>query len=184
MLSGTASTAAFLVVLIAFFIGFSQTSWAQDSPPGFNGTLKIHEDPEKDPPQVNNEPQVCRFHLHGFNFDAASSGTWRIASIAPTNNGVTRNGSWRADASGEWLMRPGIIPNGRYQVDIDQTGAPGGTKSANFTSSCPAGTGSGEVLGTGSTLPSTGIGTGEATIIVLLSVLSLGAWFKFARKFS
>lgn len=180
MLSGIISLAAFFVLLIALVLGFSTFTWAQDSPAGFNGTLKIHEDPETDPPLVNNEPQVCRFHLHGFNFDANSSGTWRIVSIAPTNNGVTRSGSWRADAGGEWLMRPGVIPNGRYRVDVDQTGAPGGTKSANFTSACPAGTAAGEVLGTGSTLPATGVESGWLVVLLAL-FLPLVVWAKIAH---
>ena len=183
-LSGTTSLAAFLLLATFSFFSLTPSVFAQTSPSGFNGTVKIHEDPETDPPLVNNEPQVCRFHIHGLNFDANSSGTWSVSSIAPTNNGVTRSGSWRADASGEWLMRPGIIPNGRYNLAVDQTGAPGGTKNATFNVSCPAGTGTGGVLGTGSTLPSTGQETGLVVTMLILSMLSFGVWVRTNFKTS
>ena len=40
---------------------------------GNNGTVKVHEgSSHADPPKTdkNNEPHVCTFHIHGFNFDS------------------------------------------------------------------------------------------------------------------
>ncbi len=37
-------------------------------PPGFNGFVKIHEGNTGSEQLVDNEPQVCTFHVHGFKF--------------------------------------------------------------------------------------------------------------------
>ena len=52
---------------------------AYADPPGNNGDVKIHEGAGESSPVEANDPHVCTFHIHGFNFDGSASGTWRIA---------------------------------------------------------------------------------------------------------
>src|SRR5688500_14222242 len=54
------------------------TTNASSSPAGNNGTLKVHEGAAESQPERANDPKVCDFHLHGFNFDETSSGQWQI----------------------------------------------------------------------------------------------------------
>ncbi len=37
--------------------------------PSANGTVKIHDDEPEPDPEIRNQPHVCGFHVHGFNFD-------------------------------------------------------------------------------------------------------------------
>src|SRR5687768_17827212 len=81
--------------LMTFIVGlallvFTATSPAvangggnNDNPPGFNGMVKIHEDPGEPRPIQQTEPKVCMFHIHGLNFDKNSSGTWHIEAWPP-----------------------------------------------------------------------------------------------------
>ena len=62
---------------------------AESTRGGNNGTMKVHEDEPEPSPVRKNQPKVCDFHLHGFNFDGGSSGTWRIE--APTSGARHRS---------------------------------------------------------------------------------------------
>ena len=67
---------------------------------GNNGDIKIHEGAGESGVEHENDPHVCTFHIHGFNFDASSSGTWRIEQQAPTGGAAVSNGTWTANGSG------------------------------------------------------------------------------------
>lgn len=111
-----------------------------EEPPGNNGTVKIHEEPGEAEPIRSNEPHVCTFHLHGFNFDAGSMGYWRIERWEPTGSGTAAGPeSWgAADGSGNWKSRVIELPDGHYKLFFDQTSprAPGGEKHKVFWVEC------------------------------------------------
>ena len=113
---------------------------ASADPPGNNGTVKIHEGATENEPLRANEPHVCTFHIHGFNFDANARGTWRIEGWAPTGGG-TYTGTWgAADGNGDWRS-PGAmsIPPGHYKLFVWQTmpnDPPGGAKQKVFWVEC------------------------------------------------
>jgi hypothetical protein len=126
-----------------------------ESPPGFNGTVKIHDGDGEAEPIKRNEPHVgCTFHVHGFNFDAGSSGTWSIQSWPPTGDrGVVASGTWGpADGDGDWRTAVMSLPGGdhnqgaHYKLNVDQTNpsAPGAEKHKVFWVDCPPVTGGGE----------------------------------------
>jgi LPXTG-motif cell wall-anchored protein len=133
-----ASIFSFALLLLA--TAGANSAWAD--PPGNNGTVKIHEGATEVEPLRANEPHVCTFHIHGFNFDANSRGTWRIEGWAPTGGG-TFNGTWgAADAAGNWRApQTGAmsIPPGHYKLFVAQTtpnDPPGGAKQKVFWVEC------------------------------------------------
>ncbi|HEV8536863.1 MAG TPA: hypothetical protein VGR87_14245 [Candidatus Limnocylindria bacterium] len=129
-----------LVAAMALLLLSATPAYAD--PPGNNGTVKIHEGAGEDQPETANDPHVCTFHIHGFNFDGGSSGTWHIESWSPTNNGVTRDGTWGpASTSGEWREpKAGAmsLPDGHYKLFVKQTvpATPGGEKHKVFWVGC------------------------------------------------
>jgi len=73
------------------------------SPPGNNGTVKIHDGATDTEPIIKNEPQVCTFHLHFFFADPFQSGSWWIRSWPPTGDrSVVLSGSYNTDPTGEF----------------------------------------------------------------------------------
>jgi hypothetical protein len=85
------------------------------------GTVKIHEGNTETENVVDNEPQVCTFHLHWMFYTAWSSGTWRIESWPPTGDGTTVlsgtyltgwDGTYRSPASPDVYS----LPNGHYKL--------------------------------------------------------------------
>ena len=128
-------------LLLAWAFGGAGGAAARD-PGGNNGTLKIHEGTDHGaPPRTdrNNEPHVCLFHLHGFKFDASSSGYYRIRQQAPTGTAtVIEGGQWGANASGEWITGQLSLPNGHYKALAKQTSprTPGGEKQKVFWVEC------------------------------------------------
>jgi len=101
--------------LAAVAVFGSGTGSAAAAPPGNNGTVKVHDSGTEDEPVVNDEPQVCTFHLHGFFFDPGQDGTWWIESWAPTGTGSTvLSGTYTADAQGEFRMP---AAPGTYSLD-------------------------------------------------------------------
>jgi hypothetical protein len=73
-------------------------------PAGNNGTVKIHEGSTETEPMVQNEPQVCAFHLHFFFADPTQTGTWEIRDWAPGDKGdVVLSGTY--DTSGDGIDR-------------------------------------------------------------------------------
>src|SRR3954470_13697066 len=90
------------LMLLAHMGGTAAVASDQKSPPGNNGTIKIHEGAgEQDPVQAN-DPHVCTFHIHGFHFDSSARGTWRLEEQAPTGSAAMGSGTWTADTNGDW----------------------------------------------------------------------------------
>jgi LPXTG-motif cell wall-anchored protein len=163
----------FSIALLFLATAGANSAWAD--PPGNNGTVKIHEGATEVEPLRANEPHVCTFHIHGFNFDANSRGTWRIEGWAPTGGG-TFNGTWgAADAAGNWRAPQSgamSIPPGHYKLSVWQTtpnDPPGGAKQKVFWVECGnAGTttgGSASSAGssTSTTTAATSTGTSSST---------------------
>jgi hypothetical protein len=131
--------AAMVTLAVVPWLGVSAAGAEPKSdPPGFNGTVKIHDDEPEPSPVRKNQPHVCDFHVHGFNFDAASSGTWRIDQHPPTGRATVMSGTWTADTDGDWRTEEMVLPDGHYKLYVDQTvpEAPGGMKHKVFWVRC------------------------------------------------
>ena len=131
-----------LGLIAALALLFLAVSPAYADPPGNNGDVKIHEGAGESSPEQANDPHVCTFHIHGFNFDGGASGTWRIEGWPPTGGG-TYNGTWGpADASGEWRDPKATamsLPPGHYKLFVWQklpNDPPGGPKQKVFWVDC------------------------------------------------
>ncbi|MDQ3871766.1 MAG: hypothetical protein M3301_09155 [Chloroflexota bacterium] len=153
-------------LLLAWAFGGAAGTAARD-PGGNNGTLKIHAGTDHaEPPGTdrNNEPQLCPFHLHGFNFDASSSGYYRVQQQPPTGTAmVIEGGQWGASASGEWSTGELSLPDGHYKALAKQTdpATPGGEKQKVFWVAC-SGAGSGQNPGATSGPSPPGEGTSSS----------------------
>src|SRR5437867_8393719 len=142
-----------LGLIAALALLFLAVSPAYADPPGNNGDVKIHEGAGESSPEQANDPHVCTFHIHGFNFDGAASGTWRIEGWPPTGGG-TYNGTWGpADAKGEWRdPKAGAmsLPPGHYKLFVWQklpNDPPGGPKQKVFWVDCGQNGGGGGGIG-------------------------------------
>jgi LPXTG-motif cell wall-anchored protein len=156
-------TVTTLIGSITMLMLSASPAYADPNAPGNNGTIKIHEIPEREPAMAN-DPHVCRFHVHGFNFDDDSEGTWWIVAWPPTGDGssvVRGPTSWSAGASGEWISAQVNLGNGHYKAYAKQRDepTPGGNKQKVFWVEC-GGAGStggqgGQSAGRGSTATTT-----------------------------
>ena len=135
-------------VLLGLVTAFAlSASVALASPPGNNGTVKIHDGGTDSEPVIKNEPHVCTFHLHFFFADPFQSGDWWIRSWPPTGDGsVVDSGTYDTNSSGEDRVPDSgsmSLDNGHYKlfwqgdeeklikhkvfwVDCPPNGAPGG----------------------------------------------------------
>src|SRR5687767_10787230 len=118
--------------VMSFFVGlallvFTATSPAaangggnDKDPRGFNGTVKIHEGAtESEPTDRDNEPKVCTFHIHGFNFDRQATGWWKIERH--NRGGTAAAGNWGpASNDGEWRTGVMTLPPDHYKLYWDQ----------------------------------------------------------------
>lgn len=156
--------AGFALLLLA-----ATPAYADPNVPGNNGTIKIHErtsagaDRE---PAMANDPHVCRFHVHGFNFDDKSSGTWWIVAWPPTGDGATTvmgPTAWSADGTGDWLSGEVTLGNGHYKAYAKQKeeATPGGNKQKVFWVECGQ-PGGGGAAGGGSAAGNSGGGNQSA----------------------
>src|SRR5437870_7268525 len=93
---------------------------AQNSPPGNNGTIKVHKNGvEGDVELRRNMPHVsCSFHLYGFHFDEAQSGSWKIVAWSPggDHQTVAASGNWHATADGDWRSGNIVLAEGHYKL--------------------------------------------------------------------
>jgi hypothetical protein len=95
-------------------------SVALASPPGNNGTVKIHDGATDTEPIIKNEPHVCTFHLHFFFADPFQTGDWWIRSWPPTGDGsLVKSGSYDTNSDGEdrWPKSGDTaLPIGHYKL--------------------------------------------------------------------
>lgn len=126
---------AFIAGLMLLLHAGGAIAYADDR--GNNGTVKIHEGDTETEPMRANEPHVCTFHVHGFNFDKSSSGTWSITGQAPGGSG-SASGAWSANANGEWRTGVMTLAAGHYKLSVKQTSpaTSGGEKQKVFWVDC------------------------------------------------
>jgi hypothetical protein len=106
---------------------------------GVNGTVKIHEDEPEPDPEIKNQPHVCTFHVHGFNFDQGETGRWWIQGWPPTGgppeadpaNAVMGPEPYVANENDgknqwEWRTTTRTLPDGHYKLFVEQTHTTGG----------------------------------------------------------
>ena len=117
-------------------------------PGGANGTVKIHDWPDhKNSSDMANDPKVCQFEIHGFNFDAGQADDWWIQEHKWGNGDKTKSvlgGSYSANSSGDWTSGPHSLADGHYKLFVEmahQAGNSGNTvvtyKHKVFKVDCP-----------------------------------------------
>jgi LPXTG-motif cell wall-anchored protein len=136
---------------------------AHATPPGDNGTVKIH-DASTGEELHRNEPHVCAFYLDAFGFDGAQEVDWHIDAIPPSENrGETvKSGALTLDAQGHGRSGDLSLPDGHYKLFWTFEGEKGSAKHKVFWTDCedeqePGGTTpSGAPSGSASVSPSPG----------------------------
>lgn len=111
---------------------------AHATPPGDNGTVKIH-DASTGEELRRNEPHVCAFYLDAFGFDAGQQVDWRIESWAPTGGvkGETvKSGDLALDGSGHGRTEDLSLPDGHYKLFWNFDGEHGSAKHKVFWTDC------------------------------------------------
>lgn len=137
-----------LVTAAACSLLFPHTASA--TPPGDNGTVKIH-DAATGEELRKNEPHVCTFYLDAFGFDAGQEVEWRIESWAPTagvKGETAESGSLTLDGSGHGRSEDLSLPDGHYKLFWTFDGEHGRAKHKVFWSACDAEPGGSQPGGT------------------------------------
>ncbi|MEU0204799.1 LPXTG cell wall anchor domain-containing protein [Streptomyces canus] len=101
------ASAAFLVAPVA-----------HATPPGDNGTVKIH-DATTGEELRKNEPHVCTFYLDAFGFDAVQEVDWHIEAWAPTadvKGETVKSGEITLDSDGHGRTDDLSLPDGHYKL--------------------------------------------------------------------
>jgi len=117
--------------------GFTMVGPALAGPagaPGVNATVKIHRDEPEPNPEIKNQPHVCTFHVHGFNFDEGETGVWWIQGWPPTGGPPARDPAnavmgpepyvaTEDDGSNayEWRTTVRTLPDGHYKLFVEQS---------------------------------------------------------------
>jgi LPXTG-motif cell wall-anchored protein len=127
--AGAVAAAASAVLLLA--------PAAHATPPGDNGTVKIH-DASTDEELRRNEPHVCTFYLDAFGFDGGQEVDWRIDAIPPSENkGETvKSGALTLDAEGHGRTEDLSLPDGHYKLFWNFDGEKGAAKHKVFWTDC------------------------------------------------
>ncbi|MFF0890665.1 LPXTG cell wall anchor domain-containing protein [Streptomyces sp. NPDC003456] len=139
---------------------------AHATPPGDNGTVKIH-DAATGEELRRNEPHVCTFYLDAFGFDGGQQVDWRIDAIPPSENkGQTvKSGALALDGEGHGRSEDLSLPDGHYKLFWNFDGEKGAAKHKVFWTDCedeepgggvPSGSASASPSGTPSASPSPG----------------------------
>ncbi|HEX6475528.1 MAG TPA: hypothetical protein VF114_10640 [Candidatus Limnocylindria bacterium] len=102
--------------------------------PGANAFVKIHEDEPEPNPETQNQPHVCTFHVHGFNFDEGQTGRWWIQGWPPTGGppdadpalavmGPEPYVATEDDGQNafEWRTTVRTLPDGHYKLFVELT---------------------------------------------------------------
>ncbi|MDG9707813.1 LPXTG cell wall anchor domain-containing protein [Streptomyces sp. DH10] len=146
---------------------------AHATPPGDNGTVKIH-DASTDEELRRNEPHVCTFYLDAFGFDGGQEVDWRIDAIPPSENkGETvKSGALTLDAEGHGRTEDLSLPDGHYKLFWTFDGEKGAAKHKVFWTDCedeqepggstPSGSASPSPSSGASGAPSAGPGSSES----------------------
>ncbi|MGW1890251.1 LPXTG cell wall anchor domain-containing protein [Streptomyces sp. NPDC002004] len=148
--------ASALTAAVAAALVFAPSAHA--TPPGDNGTVKIH-DAGTGEELRKNEPHVCAFYLDAFGFDGGQQVAWHIEAWAPTahvKGGTVKSGSLVLDAEGHGRTQNMTLPDGHYKLfwtfdgehgrakhkvfwtDCEETGQGGGKPSASAAPSASA----------------------------------------------
>ncbi|MGP4013637.1 LPXTG cell wall anchor domain-containing protein [Streptomyces sp. 4N124] len=113
-------------------------SAAYATPPGDNGTVKIH-DASTGEELRRNEPHVCTFYLDAFGFDAVQQVGWHIEAWAPTaaTKGETvKSGAITLDGEGHGRTEDLSLPDGHYKLFWNFEGENGSAKHKVFWTDC------------------------------------------------
>ncbi|MGA4951052.1 LPXTG cell wall anchor domain-containing protein [Streptomyces lydicamycinicus] len=128
--AGTLTAAVAATLLLAPF--------AYATPPGDNGTVKIH-DAKTGEELRKNEPHVCTFYLDAFGFDGGQQVDWHIETWAPTANakGTTvKTGSLTLDGEGHSRTQDLSLPDGHYKLFWNFDSEHGRAKHKVFWTDC------------------------------------------------
>ncbi|MCX4454148.1 hypothetical protein OG585_15810 [Streptomyces sp. NBC_01340] len=130
---------------------------AYATPPGDNGTVKIH-DARTGEELRRNEPHVCTFYLDAFGFDAIQQVDWHIEAWAPTaaaKGETMKSGAITLDAEGHGRTADLSLPDGHYKLFWNFDGEKGAAKHKVFWTDCKgSGGGGGGTTPSGSASPS------------------------------
>lgn len=138
---------------------------AHATPPGDNGTVKIH-DASTGEELRRNEPHVCAFYLDAFGFDGGQQVDWHIDAIPPSENkGETvESGALTLDAEGHGRSEDLSLPDGHYKLFWKFEGEKGSAKHKVFWSDCEDEQGPGGATPSGSASASPSSGASEAPV--------------------
>ncbi|MET7691917.1 LPXTG cell wall anchor domain-containing protein [Streptomyces sp. NPDC005483] len=148
-----AASAAFLVAPVA-----------HATPPGDNGTVKIH-DATTGEELRKNEPHVCTFYLDAFGFDAVQEVDWHIEAWAPTadvKGETVKSGEITLDNDGHGRTDDLSLPDGHYKLFWNFDGEKGAAKHKVFWTDCADEEGGGGTTATPTASPSGTPGSGES----------------------
>ncbi|MER6248695.1 LPXTG cell wall anchor domain-containing protein [Streptomyces griseorubiginosus] len=139
---------------------------AHATPPGDNGTVKIH-DATTGEELRKNEPHVCTFYLDAFGFDAVQEVDWHIEAWAPTadvKGKTVKSGEITLDSDGHGRTEDLSLPDGHYKLFWNFEGEKGAAKHKVFWTDCEdeQGGGGGTATPTASATPSTSATAGPS----------------------
>uniref|UniRef100_UPI00036B4978 hypothetical protein n=1 Tax=Nocardiopsis halotolerans TaxID=124252 RepID=UPI00036B4978 len=102
-------------------VGGASTAFAASpaSPPGDNGTVKIH-DPATSEDDNRNEPKVCEFQVVADNFDEVQEVSWEILAKPEDGGGwsdVVLDGTLVLDGDGSGSTEILQLDDGHYKLD-------------------------------------------------------------------
>ncbi|WP_119727921.1 hypothetical protein [Thermomonospora amylolytica] len=143
MLRRTVRAAAAAALVTGATVATAGVTWAA-TPPGDNGTVKIHDSVTGEELR-RNEPHVCTFYLDGFGFDAVQKVTWWIEPWAPTRPakpaeaGKVLDGALTLDAEGHGRSADLALPDGHYKLFWTFEGKKGAPKHKVFWVDCTPG---------------------------------------------
>ncbi|MER5576376.1 LPXTG cell wall anchor domain-containing protein [Streptomyces massasporeus] len=136
---------------------------AHATPPGDNGTVKIH-DASTGEELRRNEPHVCAFYLDAFGFDGGQRVDWHIEAIPPSENkGETvESGALTLDSQGHGRSEDLSLPDGHYKLFWNFEGEKGSAKHKVFWTDCEDEQEPGGSTPSASASPSSAAGASEA----------------------
>lgn len=130
--------------------------YAHATPPGDNGTVKIH-DASTGEELRRNDPHVCAFYLDAFGFDGGQQVVWHIEAWAPTaavQGETVKAGAITLDGEGHGRTADLSLPDGHYKLFWNFGGEKGAAKHKVFWSDCEGSEGGGGSTPSASVSPS------------------------------